>query len=118
MMSLPDYYAVLEVSPDASPAQIKRSYRRLARKYHPDVSGQAQDAHIKQLNEAYAVLKDRVKRAEYDIQRLEEQRMAIILDLLRHEHARRQQTPREPEMTWVEGIAGFVRELKRGLHED
>ncbi|TMC62646.1 MAG: hypothetical protein E6J21_05890 [Chloroflexota bacterium] len=47
-----DYYAVLDVSPSATQSEIKRSYRRLARKYHPDLNQQARDQHIKLLNEA------------------------------------------------------------------
>ncbi|MEO8443890.1 MAG: DnaJ C-terminal domain-containing protein [Gammaproteobacteria bacterium] len=62
-----DYYAVLGVARDASADDIKRAYRKLARKYHPDVSKDADaEAHFKELGEAYAVLKDAEKRAVYD----------------------------------------------------
>lgn len=119
MMPLPDYYALLEVSADASLAQIKRAYRRLARKHHPDITKQAEDTqHIKRLNEAYAVLSDRVKRARYDIQRLEELRQATILEMLRQTYIQHQQAQRGPKMTWGEGMVGFVRELKRQLKEE
>ena len=66
-MKFKDYYAVLGVSRDASQEDIKRAYRRLARKYHPDVSkaGDAEER-FKELQEAYAVLKDAEKRATYD----------------------------------------------------
>lgn len=66
-MEVPDYYEVMGVAEDASPDDIKKSYRRLARKYHPDVSS-APDAEekFKQVGEAYEVLKDADKRAEYD----------------------------------------------------
>ena len=66
-MKFKDYYAVLGVSRDASQEDIKRAYRRLARKYHPDVS-KADDAEerFKELQEAYAVLKDTEKRTAYD----------------------------------------------------
>jgi curved DNA-binding protein CbpA len=116
-MPLPDYYDLLEVSPDASLAQIKRAYRRLVRKHHPDITKQPHDTHIKRLNEAYSILGDRVKRAQYDLQRLEEQRMIIMLELLHEGHARYKQAQRKPKMTWTEGMVGFVRELKRGMQD-
>jgi curved DNA-binding protein len=55
------------VERDASPDDIKRAYRRLARKYHPDVSKEAQaEARFKEIGEAYEVLRDPEKRAAYD----------------------------------------------------
>jgi curved DNA-binding protein CbpA len=110
-----DYYAILGVTPQAAQSEIKRSYRRLARKYHPDLNQQALDTYIKRLNEAYSVLGDPTKRAAYDQQRLlqEKQRVAAR-EALRQQQARAKQ---EPEMTWVQGIFGFVRELRRELRE-
>ena len=112
---MPDYYAILEVSPTATTAEIKRSYRRLARLHHPDLNKQAQDTHIKRLNEAYKVLRDPVKRAAYDEQCAEEKRQAAARAALRRQQ---EQAKREAEMTWAEGIVGFVRELKKGLKEE
>ncbi len=66
-MKFKDYYKILGVSRDASAEEIKRAYRKLARKYHPDVSKEPNaEAQFKEVNEANEVLKDAKKRAEYD----------------------------------------------------
>jgi len=69
-MEFKDYYQILGVDPDADDKTIKAAYRRLARKFHPDVSTE-QDAEekFKELAEAYEVLKDAEKRAQYDMLR-------------------------------------------------
>ena len=66
-MEFKDYYAILGVPRDAPADDIKRAYRKLARKYHPDVS-KLPDAekHFKEVNEAQEVLMDTEKRAAYD----------------------------------------------------
>ena len=63
-----DYYNVLGVSKDASDAEIKKAYRKLAMKYHPDHTKGNKDAEekFKKISEAYAVLSDKDKRQEYD----------------------------------------------------
>jgi len=63
-----DYYEVLGVARDADDGTIKRAYRQLARKYHPDVATDkgAAESHFKEINEAYEVLSDTQKRANYD----------------------------------------------------
>ncbi len=66
-MEFKDYYAALGVARGASADEIKRSYRKLARKYHPDVSKEPDaEARFKEVAEAYAVLGDPEKRAAYD----------------------------------------------------
>lgn len=66
-MKFKDYYEVMGVGRDASAEEIKRAYRRLARKYHPDVSKEPDaEERFKELSEAYEVLKDKEKRAAYD----------------------------------------------------
>jgi curved DNA-binding protein len=62
-----DYYKVMGIARDATEAQIKQAYRKLARKYHPDVSKEKDaEARFKELGEAYEVLKNPEKRAAYD----------------------------------------------------
>lgn len=66
-MDFKDYYNIMGLERDASQDEIKRAYRKLARKYHPDVSKEGgAEALFKELGEAYAVLKDPEKRAAYD----------------------------------------------------
>lgn len=67
-MDFIDYYKLLEVPKTATEAEIKKSFRKLARKYHPDLHPDDKDAKKKfqQINEAYEVLRDPEKRAKYD----------------------------------------------------
>jgi molecular chaperone DnaJ len=60
-----DYYQLLGVSKGASDDEIKKAYRKLAHKYHPDKSG-GDEAKFKEINEAYQVLSDKSKRSQYD----------------------------------------------------
>lgn len=62
-----DYYKIMGVSPNASEQEIKTAYRRLARKYHPDISKETNaEEQFKEMGEAYDILRDPKKRAEYD----------------------------------------------------
>ena len=66
-MDFKDYYKIMGVKQDASQDEIKRAYRKLARKYHPDVSKESDaEERFKEVGEAYEVLKDPEKRVAYD----------------------------------------------------
>jgi molecular chaperone DnaJ len=61
-----DYYEVLGVAPDAGAAEIKRAYRQLARRYHPDISGEDRASAFLEVARAYEVLGDPHRRRSYD----------------------------------------------------
>jgi molecular chaperone DnaJ len=61
-----DYYDVLGVSPDAGADEIRRAYRQLARRYHPDISGDDRGAAYLEVSRAYDVLKDPARRRSYN----------------------------------------------------
>src|SRR5436189_5752743 len=67
-MAKEDFYKVLGVKKDAKPEEIKKAYRRLARKYHPDVNpgDKSAEDRFKQMSEAFDVLSDPKKRKVYD----------------------------------------------------
>jgi molecular chaperone DnaJ len=67
MSTTRDYYEILGVSKDATEAEIKKAYRKLAMKYHPDKNKEADaEERFKEISEAYAVLSDAEKREQYD----------------------------------------------------
>mgnify|MGYP003630062264 CR=1 FL=1 len=66
-MDFKDYYSIMGVKRDATQDEIKRAYRKLARKYHPDINKESDaEARFKEVGEAYEALKDPEKRAAYD----------------------------------------------------
>lgn len=96
-MELKDYYTILGVKPTDDLKTIKTAYRRLARKYHPDVSKEANaEARFKDLAEAWEVLKDDQRRAEYD--QLWQHRNDPRMD----PHMGRQQTQQETQYSQQE----------------
>jgi curved DNA-binding protein len=96
-MELKDYYTILGVKPTDDLKTIKTAYRRLARKYHPDVSKEANaEARFKDLAEAWEVLKDDQRRAEYD--QLWQHRTDPRMD----PHMGRQQTQQETQYSQQE----------------
>jgi curved DNA-binding protein CbpA len=71
MQSERDYYEVLGIAPDASAEEIRRAYHRLAFQCHPDRNRKSEEANKKmqEINEAYAILSDPIKRREFDLPR-------------------------------------------------
>jgi DnaJ-class molecular chaperone len=65
-MATKDYYAILGVPRTATPEEIKKAYRKLALEHHPDRAGKESEGRFKEVNEAYQVLSDAKKRANYD----------------------------------------------------
>lgn len=80
-MDFKDYYATLGIAPDASRDQVRRAYRKLARKYHPDVSRLPQtEARFQEVSEAHEALIDPERRAAYDEARLRHERGPALGD--------------------------------------
>jgi DnaJ-class molecular chaperone len=65
--SRPDYYDLLQISPSAEPETVHRVYRLLAQRFHPDNQESGNERRFRELTEAYHVISDPEKRAEYDV---------------------------------------------------
>ena len=80
MSQTPDYYEILQISPNAEPDTVHRVYRLLAQRFHPDNTETGSDARFRVLAEAYHVLSDPEQRARYDVvyQGIKQQRWRLI----------------------------------------
>ena len=107
-----DYYAILEVSPNAGEDEIRLAFRRLARRYHPDVAGTGDVARMQRLNAAYQTLSDPERRRAYDRER------GILSDTSRRAAsspaARRTSPPRVGAVRHSEGPLSHVATLAAG----
>jgi curved DNA-binding protein CbpA len=126
-----DYYEVLQISPNAEPDTVHRVYRLLAQRFHPDNQNTGDGERFRSLTEAYHVLGDPVRRAEYDVRRpqIHEERSQLIsqavraandidaerlvrLTVLELLYARRRTEPRSPGVFYgdLESLVGCPRE--------
>lgn len=76
----PDYYEILQISPNAEPDTIHRVYRLLAQRFHPDNQETGEPARFRQITEAYHVLSDPEQRARFDVgyHQLRQERVKIV----------------------------------------
>lgn len=108
-----DYYAVLELSRDASAQEIKKSYRRLARQYHPDVNPEpSAREQFKAISEAYEVLGDAERRQLYDQGHIdkswfEQQNFSHIQDIFKQSENFRQERAQPASKKKSSGFGGF-----------
>ena len=126
-----DYYEILQISPNADLDTIHRVYRLLAQRFHPDNQGTGDSDRFRQLTEAYQVIGDAERRAQYDVHRPDRQqeRSRLISEALRAQndveseqllrltllellYARRRTDPRTPGVYYgdLEGLVGRPRE--------
>jgi curved DNA-binding protein CbpA len=78
----PDYYEILQISPTAEPETVHKVYRLLAQRCHPDNKDTGNEAQFRELSEAYRVLSDPERRAQYDISHaaMRQARWKLVLD--------------------------------------
>lgn len=79
---LPDFYEVLQISPNADPDTVHRVYRLLAQRFHPDNRETGDADRFRAISEAYRVLSDPEQRAKYDVRhgKIRQERMRIVAD--------------------------------------
>lgn len=126
-----DYYEVLQISPNADPDTVHRVYRLLAQRFHPDNQSTGDSEKFRTLTEAYQVLGDPEQRAQYDVNRPEQQKersrlishavravndvqgeQLLRLTILELLYARRRTDPQAPGIFYgdLEGLVGFPQE--------
>ncbi len=114
-----DYYDILGTPSTATLLEVKRAYRRLVRQHHPDITQTAENGYIKQLNEAYEVLRDEQRRAVYNAHLLDMYRRTVKeLEQQFQQQSDTNQSVDGKKMTWTEGMHGFVSELKKEMKEE
>lgn len=127
----PDYYEILQISPSAEPETIHRVYRLLAQRFHPDNQESGNERRFRELTDAYQIISDPERRAEYDVayQRQVQQRWRLVaagaddendfhaeqqlrLTFLEVLYTRRRVEPQSPAMTPLdlEALIGRPRE--------
>ena len=102
-----DYYALLGISQNADAEEIKRAYRRLAHRFHPDKNpgDRAAEEHFKAINEAYAILQDGEKRAAYDrIRLVQKDEISVRFD----------DWDFQPSSPWEDRLEGILEEFFAG----
>lgn len=110
MTEEPDYYALLDVAPDADETAIRLAFRRQARRYHPDVADTGDAHQMARINAAYQVLSDPERRREYDLARGgASPRRAAMPDA--PQHSARPTTPAPPATGTLRASAGPLRRL-------
>lgn len=102
-----NYYEILEISENASQEIVEKAYKTLAMKYHPDLHGEENKANyeekLKDINEAYEVLKDENKRATYDAELAEKRGVNEVSNMQQSDWARESQSNNRP--VWEEDLS-------------
>lgn len=104
-----DYYKILGVDRQATPEQIKRAYRKLAKQYHPDVvkDDMAKQDRMYQIQEAYACLENEERRKKYDAECLKKSSQSAVGTGRKRENATEPFGERRPDMGQFERFFGF-----------
>lgn len=114
-----NFYEILNISPEATPDQIKASFRELAKQYHPDRNpgNNEAEAKMKEINEAYSTLSDPQKRAEYDGKLNPNFESLFASSVFRAIRRQTTQIRVEMEISMQEVLSGGTREVELGLPE-